>query len=233
MNISTSKHQPSSGAPAGGRTRSHSRTRYSDSFVSALGLRADASDAAIEAELITQLAFGRFLLELTGASTPEEAKARIDAGVLLELTGASTPEEASARVGAMFRERGWVLASPSRSVVSPPPPPRSGSEPLGSSLPSVVSPPSPIAPTAPPPAGSYGHRQVPPRAAVSDEVMAFETGADLSVVRMARAQVQAALHPPTGRAAVSDEVMALEMGVDVATARQAREMVQAAIKAQG
>lgn len=194
MNNSTSTHQPRSGAPAGGHSR-HSRTRFSDSFVSALGLPADASDAAIEAVLITQVSFGRFLLDLTGATTPQDAKALI---------------EAALRDGVDTR-----APSP-----SPPSPAVLHREPWP-------------APPLPLPASREEHRQVPPRALVSDEVLAFETGADLSVVRQAREQVQAAMRSPSARPVANDAALAADMGVDVATVRQAREQVQAALRVQG
>ncbi|WP_434048058.1 MULTISPECIES: S49 family peptidase [Sorangium] len=89
------------------------------------------------------------------------------------------------------------------------------------------SPPSPLL------ASRDEHHQAPPRALVSEEVLAFETGASPSIVRMAREQVQAALRPPSARPLPSDAALAADMGVDEAVARQARETVQAAIKAQG
>ncbi|WP_437992206.1 S49 family peptidase [Sorangium sp. So ce145] len=66
----------------------------------------------------------------------------------------------------------------------------------------------------------------------SDEVLAFETGADLSVVRMARAQVQAAQQPPSARPLPTAAALAAGEGVSPDVARQALDQVQSALRVQ-
>ncbi|WP_437590461.1 S49 family peptidase [Sorangium sp. So ce1000] len=89
------------------------------------------------------------------------------------------------------------------------------------------SPPSPLL------ASREEHHQAPARALVSDEVLAFETGANPSIVRMAREQVQAALRRPSARPLPAAAGLAAGEGVSPDVARQALDQVQAALRAQG